>query len=132
MPGFSLSLLLLPRADDADSLTQSLLALLDDPAQTPGWKWNSAAPPVTPTPLAPAATTSTSKSYTGARIAAPQPAEFLAALQRACGALVAAEPEITRMDTIAGDGDCGLTLKAGAQGAFTSAKYRSQTYVSGM
>ncbi|KAJ7839897.1 hypothetical protein B0H13DRAFT_2101510 [Mycena leptocephala] len=64
-----------------------------------------AAPPETPTPLAPAATTSTSKSSTGARIAAPQPAEFLACLQRACGALVATEPEITRMDTIAGDGD---------------------------
>jgi dihydroxyacetone kinase len=29
-----------------------------------------------------------------------------------------AEPEITRLDTIAGDGDCGLTLKAGAEGLF--------------
>lgn len=30
--------------------------------------------------------------------------------------MIAAEPEITRYDTIAGDGDAGLTLKAGAQG----------------
>ncbi|KAJ7439972.1 dihydroxyacetone kinase [Mycena latifolia] len=117
MPGFSLSLVLLPRADDAAAPKQSvLLSLLDAPAQTPGWKWTAAAPPVTPTPLAPAAAASMAKRTGGAQIAAPEPAAFLAALQRACAALVAAEPEITRMDTIAGDGDCGLTLKAGAQG----------------
>ncbi|KAJ7144788.1 dihydroxyacetone kinase [Mycena crocata] len=117
MPGFSLSLVLLPRTEEADAPKQSvLLSLLDAPAQTPGWKWTAAAPPVTPTPLAPAASPSAKKSSSGSGIAAAQPAEFLAALQRACAALVAAEPEITRMDTIAGDGDCGLTLKAGAQG----------------
>ncbi|KAJ6480947.1 dihydroxyacetone kinase [Mycena sanguinolenta] len=116
MPGFSLSLLLLPRADDSSANADKLLSLLDAPAQTPGWKWNSAAPPVTPTPLAPAATASTTSRSSATRIAAPQPAEFLAAVQRACAAIAAAEPEITRMDTIAGDGDCGLTLKAGAQG----------------
>ncbi|KAJ6617440.1 dihydroxyacetone kinase [Mycena sp. CBHHK59/15] len=117
MPGFSLSLVLLPRATDAGAPPQSvLLSLLDAPAQTPGWKWTAAAPPVTPTPLAPAAAASAKKAASGSEIAAPQPKEFLAALQRACAALVTAEPEITRMDTIAGDGDCGLTLKSGAQG----------------
>lgn len=30
--------------------------------------------------------------------------------------VVAAEPDITRYDTIAGDGDAGLTLRAGAEG----------------
>ncbi|KAF7347155.1 Dihydroxyacetone kinase [Mycena venus] len=116
MPGFSLSLLLLPRADDSSApKTDKLLSLLDAPAQTPGWKWNSAAPPVTPTPLAPAASASSTSSRSSG-ISSPQPEEFLAALKRACVALTKAEPEITRMDTIAGDGDCGLTLKAGAQG----------------
>ncbi|KAK7039503.1 dihydroxyacetone kinase [Favolaschia claudopus] len=115
MPGFSISLLLLPRVDEKHEAAK-ILSLLDAPAQTPGWKWNSTAPPNTPTPLAPAASsTKASTSSSSARIAAAQPAEFIAALQRACAALVAAEPEITRMDTIAGDGDCGLTLKAGAQ-----------------
>ncbi|KAK7044661.1 dihydroxyacetone kinase [Favolaschia claudopus] len=115
MPGFSISLLLLPRADEKHEAAK-ILSLLDAPAQTPGWKWNSTAPPNTPTPLAPtASSTKASTSSSSARIAAAQPAEFVAALQRACAALVAAEPEITRMDTIAGDGDCGLTLKAGAQ-----------------
>ncbi|KAJ7760126.1 dihydroxyacetone kinase [Mycena maculata] len=116
MPGFSLSLVLLPRAEDAAAPKASvLLSLLDAPAQTPGWKWTAAAPPVTPTPLAPASSASAKKAAASG-IGAAQPADFLAALQRACAALVAAEPEITRMDTITGDGDCGLTLKAGAQG----------------
>lgn len=30
--------------------------------------------------------------------------------------VIAAEPEITKYNTIAGDGDAGLTLKAGAEG----------------
>lgn len=45
---------------------------------------------------------------------AQDPFAFVSAVERACNAIVQAEPEITRMDTIAGDGDCGLTLKSGA------------------
>jgi hypothetical protein len=41
---------------------------------------------------------------------------FLNALKRACEAVVEAEPEITRQDVIAGDGDAGLTLRSGAEG----------------
>ena len=41
---------------------------------------------------------------------------FLSAIQRACRALIAAEPELTKQDQIAGDGDAGLTLEAGAKG----------------
>ena len=41
---------------------------------------------------------------------------FALAVERVCNALDKAEPEITRMDTISGDGDCGLTLQTGAQG----------------
>lgn len=47
---------------------------------------------------------------------ASDPKLFLAALESALKSVIAAEPEITRYDTIAGDGDAGLTLKAGAQG----------------
>ncbi|KAJ7213587.1 dihydroxyacetone kinase [Mycena pura] len=128
MPGFSLSLALLPRAEEAGAPNASaLLSLLDAPAQTPGWKWNAGAPPVTPTPLAPPPAPPAKKSAGAAGIAATQPAEFLAAVQRACAALAAAEPEITRMDTIAGDGDCGLTLKAGAQGVIREIDARNIT-----
>lgn len=35
-------------------------------------------------------------------------------LRSACDALIAAEPDLTKWDTIMGDGDCGLTLKTGA------------------
>lgn len=51
-----------------------------------------------------------------AKLRAADPGAFDAAIERVCRALNAAEPEITRMDSIAGDGDCGLTLQAGATG----------------
>lgn len=35
-------------------------------------------------------------------------------LRGACNALIEAEPELTRWDTVMGDGDCGETLKTGA------------------
>ncbi|KAK4103462.1 dihydroxyacetone kinase [Parathielavia hyrcaniae] len=35
-------------------------------------------------------------------------------LRGACEALITAEPDLTRWDTVMGDGDCGLTLKTGA------------------
>jgi len=115
MPGFSISLVLLPRGDDANApKAELLLSLLDAPAQTPGWKWTSPVAPVTPTPLAPAPSPPAKKASNPNAISAPAPAEYVAALQRIVKAVIAAEPEITRMDTIAGDGDCGLTLKAGA------------------
>ncbi|KAJ9125697.1 hypothetical protein QFC22_000660 [Naganishia vaughanmartiniae] len=40
---------------------------------------------------------------------------FRDALREACKNVIAAEPEITQFDTIAGDGDCGLCLKSGAE-----------------
>ncbi|KAF2763236.1 Dak phosphatase [Pseudovirgaria hyperparasitica] len=36
-------------------------------------------------------------------------------LTQGCSALIAAEPVVTEYDTIVGDGDCGLTLKSGAE-----------------
>jgi dihydroxyacetone kinase len=35
-------------------------------------------------------------------------------LRTACGRLIEAEPDLTRWDTVMGDGDCGETLKTGA------------------
>ncbi|CAH0058396.1 unnamed protein product [Clonostachys solani] len=42
------------------------------------------------------------------------PALLEAMLRRACAAVVDSEPDLTRWDTIMGDGDCGETLKTGA------------------
>lgn len=49
-------------------------------------------------------------------LAAGDQASWLAALKRIGEALINAEPEITKYDQVAGDGDAGLTLKAGAEG----------------
>ncbi|KAK4233976.1 dihydroxyacetone kinase [Achaetomium macrosporum] len=43
------------------------------------------------------------------------PALLESMLREACVALVREEPDLTRWDTAMGDGDCGLTLKTGAE-----------------
>lgn len=40
-------------------------------------------------------------------------------LVRGLESLIAAEPEVTRYDTVVGDGDCGIGLRRGADGEFT-------------
>lgn len=116
MPGFSLTLLLLPSANDSSAPdTSLLLSLLDEPASVPGWKWTVGSAPADSI-ITPAATaTGTAGGDTSKRLVSPDSQAFIAAIQRACDALIKEEPEITRMDNIAGDGDCGLTLKAGAE-----------------
>jgi dihydroxyacetone kinase len=52
---------------------------------------------------------------TSRRVAVPDLQVFRDALRAACKNVIAAEPEITQFDTIAGDGDCGLCLKSGAE-----------------
>ncbi|KAL2127135.1 hypothetical protein VTI74DRAFT_11266 [Chaetomium olivicolor] len=43
-----------------------------------------------------------------------EPALLDRMLRGACEALIAAEPDLTKWDTLMGDGDCGFTLKTGA------------------
>ncbi|KAF8887292.1 dihydroxyacetone kinase 1 [Infundibulicybe gibba] len=115
MPGFSITLLLLPRGNADDVTTPLVLSLLDDKAETPGWKWSPGSLPSGN----PAQTTDSAvpeESPSMIKIASRDPDGFVAAITRACHALISAEPGITHMDRIAGDGDCGLTLKAGAEG----------------
>ena len=119
MPGFSLTLLLLPRPGEAHAPSAGdILSLLEEGADAPGWKWSSTAPP-------PSSALQVSDSSAGGldlkagshpKISAPDSQAFVDSITKACRALIAAEPEITHMDNIAGDGDCGLTLKAGAEG----------------
>ncbi|KAF8966336.1 dihydroxyacetone kinase 1 [Flammula alnicola] len=98
-----------PRAD-------LILSLLDDKPEVPGWKWASGAAPLPESKQsAPSMQTESSQSNVG-RITVPDPKTFVESIKRAANALIKAEPEITRMDSIAGDGDCGLTLKAGSEG----------------
>lgn len=117
MPGFSITLLLLPSASDTSAPDPALLlSLLDDPAGAPGWKWTSGAVPSLK-PIAPSAHVQAEEAVsTAGKLKAADPKAFIEAIQRACKALNDEEPEITRMDNIAGDGDCGLTLRDGANG----------------
>ncbi|KAI0084466.1 Dak1 domain-containing protein [Irpex rosettiformis] len=115
MPGFSLTLLLLPKTSEASiPSAEKLLALLDEPASTYGWKWTSGKVPVV-TPIAPQVRAASSGGGEDAKLKAADEKAFVDAIIRASNALIKEEPEITRMDNIAGDGDCGLTLKGGAE-----------------
>ena len=119
MPGFSVTLLLLPEEQQTSDL---ILSLLDEPTETPGWKWSSRLPPagIQSPPEIPTAVSATNQSRTPLKAA--DPSAFISAVERACNALIQAESEITRMDTIAGDGDCGLTLKGGATAVLQTIK----------
>lgn len=116
MPGFSITLLLLPRhEEEAPYDAKQILCFLDDVPDAPGWRWTRSGPPdrITPISLPPSSDAATSSHLD--RVLGTQNREvYLAAIRRACEAVSEAEPELTEMDRIAGDGDCGLTLKSGA------------------
>ncbi|QRV73972.1 dihydroxyacetone kinase [Ceratobasidium sp. AG-Ba] len=124
MPGFSITLLLLPYDDQGPATTDVLLSSLDAPAKTPAWAWTSSTPPGnTKHPSAPAKSEPAGTNEGGGNV----PAEFVSAIRRACEALIRAEPDITQMDQIAGDGDCGTTLKSGAEAVLGALESQSFT-----
>lgn len=103
MPGFSITLLRLAEAKD------QILAGVDADSSAPGWKKPTV--PRTKPGLTPESAGAEQRPASNLKAGAG----FIPAIERACQAVIEAEPEITRLDTIAGDGDCGLTLKAGAE-----------------
>ncbi|KIK68701.1 hypothetical protein GYMLUDRAFT_154399 [Collybiopsis luxurians FD-317 M1] len=120
MPGFSLTLLKLPQGGQEPS-EDLLLSLLDAPAEAPGWGWVSGQSPAPLSSQLTASSPSTSPATTqfNENSSREEAQQTIKAIRRACDAIIRAEPELTRMDTVAGDGDCGLTLKAGAQGVLS-------------
>ncbi|MGI3167021.1 dihydroxyacetone kinase family protein [Pseudooceanicola sp. 200-1SW] len=98
MAGVSLSLMRL----DEGSRTG-----LDAPAAAPAWVPATcpAATPVVPAPAEPPAEAGTGQG---------NPA-LLRVTLACCEAIIAAEPELTRMDQIVGDGDIGRSLASGAE-----------------
>ena len=119
MPGFSITLLLLPEGQRTRDL---ILSLLDEPTETPGWKWSSRVPPTRPQSSSGMSRKVSASHKSKVPLKARDPPAFISAVERACNAIIQAEPEITRMDTIAGDGDCGLTLKSGAAAVLQAIK----------
>ncbi|KAK4546258.1 hypothetical protein LTR36_001935 [Oleoguttula mirabilis] len=110
--GFSISLL---KIQDS-GVGKSILELLDAPAECSGWAaavssntW--AKPP-----------TETREKGAGAGVEnkpcglSLDPQLATKALKQALERVIKAEPDITRYDTVVGDGDCGIGLKRGAEG----------------
>ncbi|KAF4547524.1 Dihydroxyacetone kinase-like protein 1 [Elsinoe fawcettii] len=110
-PGWSISLLNLTGLSSATSLpVKTLLSFLDAETTAPAWPRNGYknAPPASST-TSDRATTSSSLGGPGPSV----PATPLAsALRTASKAIIAAEPDITKWDTIVGDGDCGEAVSA--------------------
>ena len=114
--GFSISLL---RTQDT-GIGKSMLELLDAPAECSGWSaaissstW--AKPP-----------TETREKAAGAGVENKpcgltlDPVLANKALKHALEQLIKAEPDVTKYDTVVGDGDCGIGLKRGAEGILDS------------
>lgn len=118
MPGVSLTVLLLPHPDESNQFTaRKILEFLDDKPDAMAWnlaiKINTAQKQTDDSnPEAKAQ----EPRYSQRQIGVCSPELFVSRLKDACEALQAAEPAITKMDQVAGDGDCGITLKNGAEG----------------
>lgn len=134
-PGFSISLLnatSVPRSlqnDTKTTLSVDICQLLDDPTDATGWLGASFHWPkhgsrdleqeLQETEQFVATfnsgqSTSSKKQTDFWRQADISPQAVKNGLVAACTAVQAAESEITRCDTVLGDGDCGTTLKGGA------------------
>lgn len=113
MPGFSITLLLLPTKDEVDApfTSDTVLSLLDDKPDVPGWKWSSGSTPLPQSQQVISGNSGATTTPSLEKISVPKTAEFVENIKRAAHALINAESEITEMDSIVGDGDCGLTLK---------------------
>lgn len=111
--GFSITLLNVVNTDIGGA---GMIELLDAPSEITGW----AAPIRKATWEAKNTATRTEASRTSLETKPSglemDPAEEKAALTNALERVIAAEPEITKYDTVVGDGDCGIGLKRGAEG----------------
>lgn len=114
-PGFSITLLNLNKAATETYTKEDVLGFLDTPTNAPGWKpkiysdeqWQNPEPEIKELPVAHAEYLQLDAKVDGAA--------FGELLKRAMELLISKEPEITKYDTQVGDGDCGETLKNGAE-----------------
>ncbi|KAG9256364.1 dihydroxyacetone kinase, partial [Emericellopsis atlantica] len=123
-PGFSITVLKLGNTGLGEG--KSMLDLLDFPAEALGW--GSPLPPSVRSPhhtttVARERASTTSKLSSQLRLdPSVTPRVIGQALQR----LIAAEPQVTRYDTIVGDGDCGIGMKRGAEAVLDGLVFSSQ------
>ncbi|KAI0021907.1 Dak1 domain-containing protein [Xylariomycetidae sp. FL0641] len=122
--GFSITLLNVVNTDIGGP---SMIQLLDHPCEATGW----AAPIAKETWEAKnfntrEAPTGSDETVKPSGLKADG-AAFTEALSAGLNALIAAEPEVTRYDTVVGDGDCGIGLKRGAEAVLKQVKETKPT-----
>jgi len=106
MAGISLSLM---------PVDASALAALDAPTNAPAWPQGGRLPQGV---AVIASAGHRAQMIDGSGPAMPE--AFAAAIERACRAIMAAEPELTEMDRLVGDGDIGASLSGGARAVLDS------------
>ena len=112
MAGASLSVLRLDNGGE-------LLRAMDAPTSAPAWPRELTAPseplPADVPDAAPGSDDADIGATAGLRMGAPACNATRAAILAACDALIAAEATLAHLDTRAGDGDCGATMRRGAE-----------------
>ncbi|KAL8736015.1 MAG: hypothetical protein Q9166_000577 [cf. Caloplaca sp. 2 TL-2023] len=113
-PGFIISVLKL--ADTSLGSGKSILELLDAPAEATGWSANIKPDTWEKEYGHIRAIDEDDKGDTRSSNLKVDPNLLKLALKSGLDRLIASEAEVTRYDTIVGDGDCGVGLKRGAEG----------------
>lgn len=124
-PGFSITLLNLSKVVTLHFSQDDVLSFLDAPTNAPGWKpkiysseeWSN------PEQEEESPVRHTEVPKSDIRI---DPKIFAQSLKRAMNAVIEKEPLITKYDTLVGDGDCGETLKEGANAVLKALDSDSQ------
>ncbi|KAI4122147.1 MAG: hypothetical protein LQ347_006605, partial [Umbilicaria vellea] len=114
--GFSISVLKL--GDTGLGAGKSMLELLDAPAEAIGWPRSISTETWEKQYSEPNQKVETNKEETQASNLreAADPSQLTKALYSGLSRLIAAEADVTKYDSIVGDGDCGIGLKRGADG----------------
>lgn len=114
-PGFSISLANISGlARSIEANTEEIMRLLDAPTDAASWPKNGyAITPATDIPNGHANEHTNGHKEDIAAESGPQvdPQSIDKVLRKACNAAILAEPEITRMDIVMGDGDCGEAVE---------------------
>lgn len=114
-PGFSVSLLNVVNTDIGGP---SMIELLDQPCEATGW----AAPISKETWEERSTATLDGAAETGEKVKESglkyDAAAATKTLSLGLQYIIDAEPDVTRFDSVVGDGDCGIGLKRGAEGEF--------------
>ncbi|KAJ2554079.1 Dihydroxyacetone kinase 2 [Coemansia sp. RSA 1933] len=111
MPGVSISLLVLP---EDESERARMLSLVDQPAHCPGW--------INQSNVTDAGSTDEAAKGPVVQIKAAGDPVWENAISEAYSNVVEEEPQVTLLDQLMGDGDCGQVLLSGATAIHDAAK----------